>query len=534
MAYAGGTELPARIRVGTRRAIDFLDAQADRLIVAGITVMFLSISAWWLSVDTRLPDGDHSKHIVHAFGYLDQFRDGHWLSPILLWTEYPPLVHVVGAVGAAVGGASVSSVVLAENLVFVPLLAIGCYQVGSIVFGRLAGVLAVLFAFAALMVIGLFHRFMLDGPGAAVAAVSVWFLLASKRFRSLPWTLASAVAIAAGMYVKATFIFFVAGLVVALLVRGGWRHWKHAVLGFGLFLILVEPWYFAHLQQLRGMATGAIQAQAGLWYGPVPYPERWSVDNFTWYAWNVVNNQLYVPLTAFVLVGLAVSLAAWWRRRPADSYVPELVVGAIVAYVGISLVTLDDPRYTLPGMVYLAALGTGWVTYLRGWARTAAVVLLAAVFCANTVLINFVGGRHEYRIELPGATESPIRERGFMVAGNLGYGASQPDRAGYAPQFVGLLERAKEDGARQVVFQPESLNSGGYNLFGLTIFARTAGLEVPGFDWRALQPNDVYVFRAHPTQAGRPPCLRSWDDTGIYMHKGPPSPGNPIYCPPLS
>lgn len=534
MAYAGRTELPVRARLSARRAVDVVAHNGEGLIAAGLAFVFIGISTWWVLTDERIPNGDNGKHIVHAFGYLDQFRIGHWLSAILLWTQYPPLVHVVGAAGAAVGGTTVQAVVIAENLVFVPLLALGCYGAGRVAFGPLAGLLALVFALAAPMMMSLFHVFMLDGPAAALAALSVWFLLASRRFSSLWWTFGAAAAAAAGMYVKATFIFFVVGLALALLVRGGWKHWRNAVLASGLFLILVEPWYFAHLADVRGLASGAVQPQAVLWYGSVPYPSRWSIENFTWYWWSAVNNQLYVPLVAFAVVGIIVSLALSLRERREESYVPELVFGLLVAYVGVSMISLDDPRYFLPATVYLAVLGTGWITRLPVTARIVAAGVLATVLIVNTATQNWVDRPQTLSWALPNAPASPIGERTFTILSNRGYIEGQPHEDGVTPGFVDLLKRAREDGAKQVVFQPESMNSGGYNLFGLAIFARAAGLQVPGFDFRALGPEDIYVFRLARDQVDRPACLRSWDTTGIYMFKGPPAAGQRAYCPPAA
>jgi len=534
LGFAAPTDLRGRLRAESRTAVRLLETHLDKVLVAGLAGGFIAISVWWAQTDDRVPNGDNAKHTLHAFSYLDQFQLGHWLFGILHWTHYPPLVHVVGAVGAWVGGTTGDAVVITQNVVFVPLLALGCYGAGRVAFGRLAGVLAVVFVLAAPMIISLFHVFMLDGPGAAVAALSVWLLLASRRFQSLPWTLAAACAAAAGMYVKATFIFFVAGLALALLARGGWRAWRHVVVGGGLFLLLAQPWYFAHLQDLRGLTTGAIQAQPALWYGSVPYPDRWSLENFTWYWWSLVNTQLYLPLTAFFLVGTVYLAVKWLRDRHTDSYVPELIVGALFAYLAISVLSLDDPRYILPGIVYVALLGTGWVASLPLTAKIFAVGALGTVLLVNTLLINYVRGEVTARIALAGTKPSPIGERSFTVFSNRGYIEGHPQPGGVAPLFIDLLRRAREDGARRVVFQPESLNNGGYSLDALAVFARYAGLEVPGFDWRALAPNDIYVFRIARTQANRSACLNSFDTTGIYMVKGQPKAGKPIYCPPTA
>ena len=47
-----------------------------------------------------LPDGDNGKHINFALNFYDYLRTGHPLGIMLAWTEYPPLVHTVGALGA--------------------------------------------------------------------------------------------------------------------------------------------------------------------------------------------------------------------------------------------------------------------------------------------------------------------------------------------------------------------------------------------------------------------------------------------------
>lgn len=535
MASVGRVERPPGAVQRAREAAARGLGHPEALVVAGLSLGFILISAWWVAVDERIPNGDNGKHIVHALNYWDEFQAGHWLSPLFEYTQYPPLVHVVGALGALVGGADVDTVILAENLVFVPLLALGVYKTGSIVFGRLAGLLAVLFVFAAPMVMSLFHVFMLDAPAAALAAVCVWLLLAARRFESVPYSIAAGVAIGGGMYVKSTFVIFVVGLVAALLVRGGWRNWRGYALAFGAFLIVVEPWYSIHFQDIRGLTTGAIAAQGANWYGSVPYPSRWSVQNFTWYSWNLINAQLYVPLAALFLVGLVASLVAWVRDRARESYVPELVAGLAVSYVGISLLSLDDPRYTLPMLVYVAVLATGWLERARFRVRVMGVAALVAILLVNTALQNLVEREAVLRLTLPGAPGSPIRERELTFFSSGGYIEGAPDPDGIAPEFVEVLERARQDGARQVVFQPESLNNGGYNLFGLAIFARSAGLHVPGFDWRVLGPRDIYVFRVHPDQArGAPPCLASYvgDGTGIYMVRGHPTATNPVYCPP--
>ena len=160
-----------------RRAIDREMLLSTSVVFVGL--LFLGISIWWFAVDTRMPNGDNAKHLNLAFGYYDRIRSGAPLAPFTDWNQYPPLVHIVGVVATAVAGVGVVQAGIAENLVFVPMLVLGCYGAGSVAFDRSVGALAAVFALAAPMTISLFHVFMLDAPTAALVAMSVWLLRGS-------------------------------------------------------------------------------------------------------------------------------------------------------------------------------------------------------------------------------------------------------------------------------------------------------------------------------------------------------------------
>lgn len=529
-----------------RRPIDLAMLPGASAIFVGL--LFVGISIWWFAVDTRMPNGDNAKHLILAFGYYDRIHSGAPLAAFTDWHQYPPLVHLVGVLGASVAGVGITQAGIAENLVFVPLLVLGCYGAGSVAFDRRAGALAAVFALAAPMTMSLFHVFMVDGPSAAMVAMSVWLLLASDRFRRRGITVAAAAFVALGFYAKGTFVLFVAGLLLVLFLRGGWRQWKNVLLFGVIVLALVLPWYIQHYSDLTAMTAGATTTapREGMWYGNVPFPDLWTVENFTWYFWNLINNQLYLPLAMFFFVGLAaavVTLARRIRSRPdhttspaSTRYLPEILAGGLVGYLGLSYINLDDPRYTFPCLVYIALIGTWWIVKLGPRRLTvAAAALLVCIFCVNTAVLN-LGIGHGVGITTSKTVPSPIGEYSATVISPAGYIEGAPLRGGLLPGMLDLLRRARADGAEKVIFQPETLNVGGINLFALGILARMANLQVPGYSIDLMGPKDVYVFRGAPDQTGKPFCIdaKAGDGTGIYMTKGRPLKGNPLYCPPGS
>lgn len=513
----------------TRPALRRPSPEAAILIAA--TVLYLVISTWWALADDGLPNTDHAKHAEIALRFRDALAGGSLAFPLTEWTSYPPLVHLVGAFGMLVGGRSLAAATIAENVVFLPLLVVGCYGAGRVAFDRRVGLFAALFALATPMLMSLFHVFMLDAPATALAAVSVWLLLASDRFARVGPAALAGVAVAAGFHVKGTFVLVVAGLVLALLVRGGWRNRTGFLAFAGVALVLVLPWHLAHLGDLLSQTEGATDGRALVWYGDETYPSRWSLANFTWYAWAAVNTQLYLPLTLLVAGGGGFAVWCLARGRERDTYLPELLAGGIVAYVGISLINLDDPRYTLPALVYAAVLATWWVARAGRRAALATGAVLAALLVVNTV-VHDAGIGDPVRIDLPGAKDDPIARGSLTLVSGAGYVEGAPRTDGIRSELQGLLERARRDGARRAVFDLTTMGpSAGFNPGQLRVLGRLAGLRITPLETPALpapEPGDVIVTRLPVRDAGRPPCVASGEGYGIYLRA---TPGGAPSCP---
>jgi len=489
--------------------------------VTAIVLIFLAISAWWLTRDVRMINLDNAKHVNIALQWRTALKTGDLLGPLRTYNVYPPGTHIVGALGALIFGARISAVVMAHNLVFVPLLALGCYGAASVAFDRRTGLLAALFAFAAPMVISLFHQGLPDAPLTATVALTVWLLLASERFSRVGVAAAAGVAAGLGMYTKSTFALFVIGLIAMLLVRGGWRNPK----GFALFSVIVlaltAPYYVDQFSAIEEQTSGHLTAALPIWYGSVPYPDRASVANFTWYFWNLVNNQLLLPLTLFFLAGAGWALARI-ARAPRDSgYLPELLAGGFVGYFAVSLLVLKDPRYTLPCLVYVALLGTAWIAQLERRGRMVMTAAFVVIALFNTAMVNLgVGGVKS--IDLPMAVDSPIGQYKFTLTNQNGYFAGKPSREG--EPLVALLDDLVADGMPIAIFDPGTFQSGGYHLTGLALLSLQSKAQLPAFSPEAVTGRDVaWIVRAPVKAVGRPPCLMSPladDGTGIYVYRG--------------
>ena len=332
--------------------------------------------------------------------------------------------------------------------------------------------------------------------------------------------------------VKQSFITYVLGLVVVMLVRGGWRE-RRGLVAFLLPVVIVAgPWYVYHLHQIGGLivhmanSAGMTSTAAGS-----PYPPRFSIQNLTFYWWSAVNLQLVVPLCLFAVVGTASSVLRFVRVGGRDDYTPELVVGALVGWLGMTWQAVHDPRYMLPATVYVAVLGVGWIGRLSRNGTKFAVGLLAVIAVVNTLGDSFGLGSP---LAVQVGTEHPFSE---LENGQLNFysangyeGVSAPRRQ---PDLLPLLTRMKSNGIQRVV---------GYSIPGFEDFSAAGLIALDDFarlgstsevTLNRLTAADAFVIHASgATVGGLPPCVRLYDGTGVWFTRGNPfAAGADFICP---
>jgi len=485
------------------------------LLLAGLILARLALGEWWLIADDGVVDTESGRHLQRAWDAYVAMGDGRPFALLDSATEYPPLLHLVGLTGAAIAGLDVESFIGAQDLVFVPALAIGCYGAGSLAYGPTAGVLAAVFALGTPMAASAFHMFLIDTPQAAMVALSIWALLATDRFSRTGVAALAGVAVGLGMLSKQNFPIFVAGLILVLLLRGGWRHWR-GVLVFGVIAALHSAtWYWSEVERTLDLIRGASGAAPATEAAAAATPERWTAKNFGWYVWSTVNLSVLLPLTLMTVGGTVALLVRRVRERPRGDVTVELLAGGLVAYLGLSWIVLKDPRYALPALPYMAVLGTGWIPGLRAPWRTAAIVAVC-LFAAVNVIGTVADSGAPTRITLPGAPKSSLGERQFTLYSPGGWVTGRPETEGAA---LAVLRDAKADGVEAVAFDPGATQLH-FNHSGLDILARVAGLPVAA-PYDEEDPGHALLSNRQPPLADPAPCAVTRDGTGVYLSTGP-------------
>lgn len=503
----------SRQRIRTVRAGATIDPTARWLWLA--VLAFVAVSVWWMTQDNRIPIWDAGNHMHIAFDDGVALSHGRFWIPFEVYTTYPPLVHLVGAVSYLLVGMHPIAMMLAANFVFVPLLAFGCYGTGTILAGRRAGLLAGVFALGMPMVASMFHSFMVDTPQAAMVAVSVWAILASRRFERVGVAAGAGALCGLAMLTKQTSVLFLAGILVAAFVRGGWRHWR-GLAAFAVALAVVAgPWYVYHWSQMTQTFTSIGQ----LYVDPLQSPPRWSLASLGWYFWDLINEQAGLVLTVAFVIGTVVGLVRMvGDRLSRDSVLPELVAGGLVAYLGVTYLTHKDPRYDLPALVYIAVMGTFWLPAIRRrpW-RLAATSLVLGFAVINFAGMSLgIGGTRRLAISLPGSQNNFLYTWKFTVYQDEGWLRGGPEHDADVPKFVRGLAQL---GITEVGVDPVSANVPDFSMLGITPYGDVHGMSV-GF--ASAQTQDSVFLMLHRPGPGDPPaCQVMSGGMGIYAVRGP-------------
>jgi 4-amino-4-deoxy-L-arabinose transferase-like glycosyltransferase len=498
------------------------------------TAAFVAMTCWWLSQDHSIPIYDAGDHLETVLQFHSMIAAGSLLGPFNHVSVYPPLGLLVGAVGVFIGGVGVSAPIIAENLVFVSLLALGCYRTGRLLFGSAAGMLAVIFVLGSPLLIEQLHVYMLDAPMTALVAVTIWLLLASEDFGRTDIAAFAGLAAGAGMLIKVQFALYVAGLVLVMLLRGGWRNRR----GLGAFLlpaiVIAVPWYIDHISEIGVMLEVASPNGGGPGVvTPVPgnVPPTLSIRNFLWYFWSVLNSQLLALLFALAVGGALWMIVAFVRGRETSRGRLELLLGCFLTWLIITLTPHHDVRYGMPLLAYVAVIATGWIVCLPRTPRLAAIVLLALGVGANTLGITFGVGREATVAlagRLPATQQLPDRvifyaTKGFLTAG--------PMRDGDVPDLLKALHR---EGIRTLVVSLEQGALPDFSFEGILPLAQIAGLT-PAITNRpefSLSPKVATLVHEPVTRGARPTCTRVSDGTGVWVVRYDPAARKlALYCP---
>lgn len=352
------------------------------LTLVGVLCFTVSVNAWWIATyRSGLPfDIDEAGYLQRAI------RDGQALHANGLggiWTALrvpdpqAPLLPMTAGVVHWITGVGPYGL-LNVNQFFYVVAVVATYWAARSIMNRNWSLVAAVFAATAPGLVEASRGFSLAVSATAALTAVLAVQVRTERFTSLWLSLLWGGLLGLAALSRTIVLAFLPGLVLAAVVTlaatgARRRQILHAVAGLGAGLLVAAAWYTAtwHLV-LRYLTT----------YGYGPEANRYgasrSVLSVGWWTYRlhqVVDTELFVPMTIAVLACVACGLASWWanrgRQRGDGTWGqrtvrffgrPEAIVVIFVGWGYLVLSTTDNSGFLfelpfIPAVLILAAWG---------------------------------------------------------------------------------------------------------------------------------------------------------------------------------
>ncbi len=392
-----------------RRPKSCLEGWSGFLILLTVVVVLSSISQRWTrqNFETIPPPWDQSLYLFMAYKFWHALMDGGLpaltTSAFSLIRDRAPLVPLTTLPFFMMFGLSLQSAYL-TNALYLFLLLASVFQMGSLLRGWRAGLIATFVCATLPALINYSRDYLLDFAMAAVISVALYTLLRSDLFRDRKYSFAFGLSSGLGVLTKAMAIAYLAPMfmysaIIATMVPGRRKDVLRSIgLAFAGLLVAAGPWYVINLTHAFGYLLSY-----GFGAGSVPYRDAgqailtWS--SITYYPRLILAYGLSLPYVILFL-----GLVSWrginaWKERGSTRQDVRAAFGNPYTILEVWLVTVyiiltvtpnkNNERYALPLLPAIAVLIGCWIDAISS--RTLRTVTMAAtgliglfIYCALT------------------------------------------------------------------------------------------------------------------------------------------------------
>jgi len=303
------------------------------LLLLGLLIVAQVAVNWgWLSTNVVLLGWDRPRHLIESLVYNDLLESVSMRSLFEAWVHsgyYPPLFHWAMVAFYRLFGVSMD-VAASVNTVFLIVLLVAAYGVGSRIGGKGAGLLAAFFASTSPMVFAMSRYTYIEFALTAMVALSFWLLLLNEQFSHRLYSLLFGLSMGLGLLTKWTFSLFVFPALLFVFLRAGLlsrvrdglrslhldRKWMAVSAITGAVLTLI--WYVPNFGRTAELPLGHLLALVS-WFllGGMIYLLRqhssrgWNAAASLWLCL-LVAGSWYIPRMDFVSHAF---LIAWGRPQ---------------------------------------------------------------------------------------------------------------------------------------------------------------------------------------------------------------------------
>lgn len=365
---------------------------------------------FWLKMNQRPPVDDEAYHLLFALKYCEIFGRPPCNLAVLSYVNsfYPPLFPFFAAVTSHVLGFSGLVPLVMCNVFFLVVTFLSLYSIGLNMGDQRLGVLAACLLALYPMFFHLSRMFMLEVALVGVVTLTLALLLQSAEFSRPLWSLLAGVSLGLGVLTKQTYVVFIVGPAVYLLIRR-WgdldrQQKKIRLVNFLLFVLIgiaiAFPWYFVNwkikLRDIEQVAT--CKSSVDLFSFPL-----FSTESLTYYAKVLVRDQMKGLLFGAFLFAFLTKI----KKLPSSVF---LLLWLVIPYIIFTIFPKKYYYYTLPSLPAIALITAfGFLSIKKTALRVILITVLLLWGAGQYFVLSFLSPQLHSRI-LRGTRYSPIQK----------------------------------------------------------------------------------------------------------------------------
>ncbi len=335
------------------------------------------INLYWLNRDTLPPDWDPAKHLTSSLRYYHVLQDpGDFKSRLtaLLNVDdyYPPLAPLAASLFYFVLPSDSDTATWILNQLFLALLIVATYRLGSRLYSAEIGLLAAMAVTSFPIITAQSRIYMLDLPITAMTALGVYALLRTEHFQDRVASILFGLIAGLATMTKWTFLFFILlpltyALAKALMAENRLTRLKNGLAVFAVWGIVALPWFIAHFSSLI-FTSIKFGYSVGVRKGD---PEVFTTSSLFYYA-TILPTQILWPWLVCFFIGLFFYFRRDFKKDPV------LILWILGGYAILTLLRNKDGRYIMPFLPAVALIATGWLARFdwRVWIKRSVVIAL--------------------------------------------------------------------------------------------------------------------------------------------------------------
>ncbi len=336
-----------------------------------------AINLYWLNRDMLPPDWDPAKHLTSSLRYYHVLQDpgdhNNRLTALLHVDDYyPPLAPLAASFFYFIFPSDPDTAAWILNLLFLGLLIVATYRLGSRLYSAETGLLAAMAVTSFPIITAQSRIYMLDLPITAMTALGIYALLRTEYFQHRGASIVFGLLAGLATLTKWTFLFFILlplayALAQTLTSENRSARLKNSLTAFAGWGIVALPWFIAHFSRLIftsikfGYSVGVREGD----------PEIFSASSLFYYA-TMLPIQILWPWLLLFLAGLVFYFRQDFKKNPL------LILWILGGYVILTLLRNKDGRYILPFLPAVALIATGWLARFdwRIWIKRSVLTAL--------------------------------------------------------------------------------------------------------------------------------------------------------------